>query len=253
MSVAASLTTRVSGKLRARLPLARRSDEHEMLDEPDVDSAALAANLRDLARLNRLPGGASASIAAIERLIRHSSEASILDVGTGYGDLPLAFARHGRAVGTRWQVTASDARSDVVGHAARTTRGERDVIVESGEATALPARTASVDVVHSSLLLHHLDPDEAVAALAEMRRVARVGVVVNDLRRGPLAFVLGAPVVLALGRSPMTRHDGILSLRRAYSLRERDDLLADAGLRSVWRSNPLMPRVVTAAVPTGSR
>lgn len=250
MSVAASLTTRLSGRLRARLPLARRSDERELLDESDGDPAALAANLRDLARLNRLAGGASASIAAIERLIPSSHAASILDVGTGSADLPLAFARHGRAAGARWKVSAIDIRDDVIGHAAHATRSERDIVVEVGDAAALPMGTGSVDVVHSSLLLHHLDPGEASAALVEMRRVARRGVVVNDLRRGPLAFVFGAPLVLALGRSPMTRHDGIVSLRRAYTLDELDELLAAAGLRTIWRSNSLLPRVVTAAVRT---
>jgi len=78
-----------------------------------------------------------------------------------------------------------------------------------------------------------------------MRRVARRGVVVNDLRRGRVAFALSAVTVLALSRGRYTRHDGVLSARRAYTLAELDDIAANAGLRPVWRSAPFLPRVVT--------
>ncbi len=130
---------------------------------------------------------------------------------------------------------------------------DADVVLVRGEATHLPVADASVDVAHASLLLHHLDASAAVACLAEMRRVARYGVVINDLRRGVGAFLVGAPVVLALGRSPMTRHDGLVSFRRAYTVTELDAMLEQVGLEVRWRSSALMPRVVTAAVPRRSR
>jgi hypothetical protein len=93
-------------------------------------------------------------------------------------------------------------------------------------------------------------PDlDAVAVLAEMARVARRGVVINDLRRGILPYLVTTAVTLALTRSSYTRHDGPASARRSYTLRELDELLHAAGLMPVSRSNPLLPRVVTAAVP----
>lgn len=248
MSIAAALTSGMKGTLRTRLPLSRRSSSRELLDDADVDASALAANLRDLARLNRLPGGAAASIAAIGALAEGRRRISIVDVGTGAGDLPLAFARHGRRVGGRWRVTAIDNHREVAAYAASETAPVSEVRVMLAEATQLPIEDRAVDIAHASLLLHHLEPDDAVAMLQELRRVARIGVVINDLRRGPLAFALGAPVVLAFGRSRMTRHDGLISLRRAYTLPELDDLLAEAGLEIHWRSAPFMPRVATAAV-----
>jgi hypothetical protein len=84
-----------------------------------------------------------------------------------------------------------------------------------------------------------------VTALGELRRVARRGVVVNDLRRGQLAFAVTAATVLALSRGRYTRHDGVLSARRAYTLSELDDMAAAAGLRRVSRTWALLPRVTT--------
>jgi ubiquinone/menaquinone biosynthesis C-methylase UbiE len=250
---AASIANRVTGRLRERLPLSQRSDERELLDEPDVSSSALLGNLRDLARLNRLPGGAGASLAAVIALARDPRHVSIVDVGTGGGDIPAAFARHGRRIGGRWHVTAFDSRLDVVAHAGALAAHSADVDVRPGDALDLPLDDGSVDIAHASLLLHHLDAGEALTALREMRRVAQTGVVINDLRRGLLAFAFGALPVIALGRSAMTRHDGIASLRRAYTLAELDTLLSRAGLEVVRRTNPLMPRVVTTAVPRANR
>jgi len=251
MPTAATLSSLTTAAVRAGQSLARRSDQTELLDHPEVEPAALAANLRDLVRLNRLPGGAAASIAAITALAGDARDLSILDVGTGAGDLPRAFARHGRRGGGRWRVAAIDNRRDISAHAARRTALYDEVRVILAEAIRLPLEDASVDVAHSSLLLHHLDPEEAVAALHEMRRVARIGVVINDLRRGLMPFLLAAPIVMAFGRSPMTRHDGLLSLRRAYTLGEQQGMLDAAGLDVRWRSAAFMPRVATAAVRRG--
>lgn len=224
------------------LPLSRRSGARELLDAGTLTGGELRTNLADLGRLNRLPGGADASIRAITRLVGPRPNVAILDVGTGAGDLALAFARRG------WRTVALDADPAVIAVARACTAGETRVSVLPGDATSLPFDDASMDVVHSSLLLHHLDPPAAVRALAEMGRVARLGIVVNDLRRGILPLVATAVAVTALGRCRTTRHDGLLSVRRAYTPGETDALLTAAGLHLVHRSPAWMPRVVTSAV-----
>jgi hypothetical protein len=93
--------------------------------------------------------------------------------------------------------------------------------------------------------MHHFDPDDAIIALSEMRRVSRLGVVINDLRRGLIPFAMTAAAVLALSRSAWTRHDGVLSARRANTLAELDTLAARAGLTRVSRSVRFWPRVTT--------
>ena len=70
-------------------------------------------------------------------------------------------------------------------------------------------------------------------AFREMRRVARKAVVVNDLRRGRLAYLMSAAPVWAFARGRYTRHDGPASARRAYTLYELDSLAAQAGLAVV--------------------
>jgi SAM-dependent methyltransferase len=225
-----------------------RAELREHLDAPELDPWQLRMNLRDLAQLNRLPGGTASSVAAVELLAAGAHVLSVLDVGTGAGDMPLAFARRGRQrYGGRWSVIALDNRPDVLARCRRRTAGDADVQTLLGDGRRLPLADGEVDVAHASLVLHHLEPADARLLLSELRRVARRGVVINDLRRGRLPLVMTAATVLALGRCAYTRHDGITSVRRAYTVDELDELLAGAGLRVLSRSSTLLPRVVTAA------
>jgi len=217
-----------------------RSHEHELLDAPHPDPAELSRNLREMAMLNRLPGGVGSSVAAVLDLLAADPGGPVLDVGTGSGD----FARHLRRR-SAMPVAVIDVSADVLEVTRRNVAGMDDVTVLIGDARALPLADESAAVAHASLLLHHLEPDDAVMSLREMRRVARCGVVVNDLRRSRLAFAMTAIPVLALARGQYTRHDGLLSARRAYTLPELDDLAADAGLRPIARTASWWPRVTT--------
>lgn len=227
--------------LRRSLPLGARADAAELLDSGDLSPADVAANLADLARLNRLPGGTATSMRAITRIVGDERDVRILDVGTGGGDMPLAFAGRG------WRTVGTDTNGQVLDVARCETAGTPLVEIVEGDARALPFADASFDVAHCSLLVHHLDPSDATLALRELRRVSRRGVVVNDLRRGVLPFVATVVSVAGLGRSRVTRTDGLASVRRAYTVAELDRLLGTAGLVRRWQSSAWMPRVVTVA------
>ena len=218
-----------------------RSRDRELLDAPDPDVHELHRNLGEMAMLNRLPGGIGASVTAVERLRTTDGTGPVLDVGTGSG----AFAHHLRRRAAAVSIVLADVHEHVLDVARETVAGMENVTLLEADARALPLPDDSVSVAHSSLLLHHLDPDDAVIALREMARVAMAGVVVNDLRRSRWALAMTAVPVLALGRSRYPRHDGILSARRAYTLAELDDLAADAGLRPVARTTAWWPRVTT--------
>ncbi len=216
----------------------RLADGVELLDGPLDDPDALAANLRDLAWINRHFGGIALSRWALDALLDdRSGPLSLLDVGTGAGDIPAALQANEAKRGRELQVTALDSRPEVVVAALANvpelaSRPHFAFVV--GDGRSLPRPDASQDVVHASMVLHHLPPDEAIALLREMARVASVGVVVNDLARGRL-FLLGAWLLShTLARSRLTRTDASLSVRRAYTRQEMGALLAKAGLRPIF-------------------
>ena len=234
----------------------RATTAEELLDGPLEDVDTLAGNLRDLSRANRWLGGSAISWRAIESLVGTADRASIIDVGTGAADIPRALIDRARAAGRVWRFTAVDSRPEVL-EAARAVdprlTGTPGLTLRVGDGRSLPFEDGAFDVAHTSLVIHHMGADEAVRVLTEMRRVARRGVVVNDLVRGRLAW-LGA-WVLAHGATGnrFTRHDAPLSVARAYSRDELVDLLAGAGLDVHRRFGvPFGYRWAVAAVPARS-
>jgi ubiquinone/menaquinone biosynthesis C-methylase UbiE len=208
----------------------------EFLDGPLEDPGALRDNLRDLRRANRLTGGGALSRRAIEALAPPPAAVTVLDVGTGGADIPLALLAHARNRDQSLAITAVDSRPEIL-EAARAIRPELDRVerltLDVADGRALPYPDASYDVAHASLVLHHLEPAEAVAFLRELARVSRLGVVVNDLSRRRITLIGAWLLSRAFTRNRYSRHDAPLSARRAYTLREAIGLLAEAGLRPI--------------------
>ena len=192
----------------------------ELLDGPLADPAAIEANLRDLSFINRMTGGASLSIRAVRELL--PSGGSVLDVGTGAADIPARLLADARRRGVSLGMTATDIRPSLR-HIPGLTLGLADGL-------RLSWPDASFDVGHTSMVIHHLDPDDAITFLAELRRVSRLGIVVNDLARGRLYWIGAWVLAHTLAASRYTRTDGPLSVRRSYTRREMDELLRRAGL-----------------------
>jgi len=212
----------------------RLTGVEERLDGPLDDRRALVGNLRDLARVNRRLGGIDLTAAAIDALAPGLAAISVLDVGTGAADIPLALIERGRARGRLVTVTGIDSRPEVLAAAAQAdprVTMTRELALHVGDGRALPYPDDAFDVAHSSMVVHHMDPSDACGLLAEMGRVARRGVVVNDLVRGRWRWLGAWLLSHLLTRNPFTRHDAPLSVRRAYTVGELTALLAAAGLR----------------------
>ena len=208
---------------------------HELLDDPAADPAIVTESFRNLARSNWWFGGAAAVHFGLSQLIPGARGAALtlLDVGTGVGDLPRRAAAWALRRGVRLEAVGFE-RSRVAATIAR--RAGLPTVV--GCAGALPFRARCADIVLMSQLIHHLSRDAAVDVIRAANQVARLGVVVADLRRSPLAaigFRIGAEV---LGFDPATKADGVTSVRRGYLPHELEAILRDAGVRATVHRRP---------------
>lgn len=175
----------------------------------------------DVARSNALFGGAHAVLAELDDLVRSPAASdgarsfSMLDVGTGLGDIPARVrgeaSRHGVTVCTIGLDT-----SEVLALAAH----KADFPVMRADARRLPILDRAFDVVLCSQVLHHFPGDDGAVLLRELDRVARRRVIVSDIRRSWLA---AAGIWLAswpLRFHPVSRHDGVVSVLRGFTVDE---------------------------------
>lgn len=214
----------------------RRRRGNEILDDLAYDARTARRSMRDVALANRLFGGTSAALAELDAVLREAGGAilSLVDVGTGAGDIPAA----ARAVAARRGITLRTVGVDGSETVAGAARSAALPMVRA-DALRLPFADRSVDVVLCSQLLHHFEPPEAGALLRELDRVARSRVVVSDLRRHWLAAVGIWVASFPLRFHPVSRHDGFVSVLRGFTRRELAALVGAAiGARPTVRARP---------------
>lgn len=178
-------------------------------------------SLADVARANALFGGTRAALAEIRSAVREIRDrreqqcVTLLDVGTGMGDIPSRARAVAGRMGVEMRTLGVDA-SETLARAAACTAFP----TARADALALPFADDSVDIAMCSQLLHHFDGSRALELLRELDRVASQRVIVSDLRRSWLA---AAGIWLAsypLGFHPVSRHDGVVSVLRGFTRAE---------------------------------
>src|SRR5687767_8614373 len=160
----------------------RAADARELLDGV-LPSADLAASLGDIDRLGAWFGGHALSLARVRRAARavpRDRALTVVDVGGGAGGFAQRLVRWARRRGRPVRVVVVERDGVAAELARRACATSPEIEIIRADATALPLAAASADVVHAALTLHHLEPEAAVTALAEMARVARGRVVIND-------------------------------------------------------------------------
>jgi SAM-dependent methyltransferase len=212
----------------------RDASVEELLDASGVDEQLLEGSLRDLRRLGSLLGWTRQAVKDVARLVReqHLSDVSILDVGTGAANVPIALAQWARRQQLQAQITACDINEQMLAVARANCLNFPAIHLEQQNALALTYADQSFDLVLCQGVLHHFPPDEAQALLRELARVTRRALIVTDLQRNLPLYLGGWLLMHTLVRNPITRHDGLASIRRAYTPGEVRALAEQAGLRS---------------------
>jgi ubiquinone/menaquinone biosynthesis C-methylase UbiE len=213
----------------------RDNTAEEWLDDSGVDKNLAEKSFHDLSQMSTALGWTRLAIKEVAQVIAeyHLREFSMLDVATGSASIPAAIARWAREQKLRAQITASDLSEHALAAARATCANLPEIRLEQQNALALTYPDQSFDLVLCQGALHHFSPDQAVRLLKEMARVARYVVIVTDLQRNYPLYLVAWFLLHLTARNPITRHDGLASIRRAYRPNEVRALAEQAGLRPV--------------------
>ncbi|MBK8594016.1 MAG: methyltransferase domain-containing protein [Holophagales bacterium] len=199
-----------------------RAPSDELLDG-DVTPAEAEESLADIEWIHRALGGRAIVRRHLVPLLLSvpSPRPVLLDLGAGSGHVGRALtgelSRRGR------KLVAIDLDRQLL-HAHLSAAG-RSV---AADALRLPLADRSVDVVSSTLFLHHFDEASVAALLREAARVARFAVVALDLTRHRVPLAINALLSRVAYRSPITRFDGRASVLQAWTIPELRAIAARA-------------------------
>lgn len=233
----------------------------ELMDAPDASRAELDGALRFIRAINRRLGGISALLSSLSSWSQNwpkDRPITLLDVGTGSADIPVAARKWAisrgydlRILGVDSHFTTLDlAREYVASQPPEIREGVR-LRQENALCLTESIDPGSYDYAHAGMFLHHLSDIEVMTVLAMMDRIATRGLVWNDLSRSP--FARFGVRVLTVGAVPMVKHDAKVSVEAGFTKEEAVDIAKRVGLDYCrYRSMFLAQRFVVAGEKKGA-
>jgi SAM-dependent methyltransferase len=247
----------------------RRRTDPELLDLPHEaqDERQLSGSLKDIRQVNLRLGGINSALRDL-RFVLGRMEASgdmrpniglisstkwdvngkdeagreeckrearlglkILDVAAGSADVTAAMASHAGTRGFKVFAVAADLNLAALGQGRAWNREFHEISYALANGLKLPFPDKSFDIVHCSLVLHHLSEEDAVRFLGEMARVSRFAVIAGDLRRNYIPWALIWIISRLFTSNKYTRYDGPLSVLRSFTPGEMKRLARASGLK----------------------
>lgn len=212
--------------------LSRRHRRPEIMDTPDLPPARLAQTLKGLRLVNTVTQSSRLmwpDLLATAR--RHPGKTvRVLDVACGGGDVLVTLARWAAKASLDVELAGCDASEEAVSHA-------REVAAHAGVPisffTLKVARDPlpeGYDMIMSTLFLHHLDEDDAVAFLREGAARTRDRLLIQDILRSRLSYWFARAGTRLLLLNDICRLDGRTSVEGAFTREEARELAKMAGL-----------------------
>ena len=155
--------------------------------------------------------------------------------------MPRVMVGWARARGIALHIDAVDAQPATLAIAEKKCAEYPEIHFQQADALKYDARLR-YDFVHCSLALHHFSDENAALLLRRCRELSTRFALVADLERSALTTAGVWAVTAAIYTDPMTKHDGRLSARRAFSFEELRALTEAAGWKEFGHARFLFCR-----------
>jgi hypothetical protein len=204
-----------------------RARGEEFLDRPDSDPRLVETSYRFMHLVNRIGGGFRVVRRFLaEELANHpqGQTVRILDIGAADCDMPLVITQWARQHGHLVEFTCldQDTKATELAHEKLARARCTTIRVAKGDIFTYEP-PAAFDYAMGSMTFHHFTDEQIGRLLTHLRGFVRRAVLINDLHRCVLNYIVC--YVLALPLDRRIRHDALLSIRRGFKPAELRELL----------------------------
>lgn len=200
-----------------------RNRTRELMDDPNIEAGVLKKVLKDINRTNHLLNGNKPTIKAIENLLRATPKESytIIDVGCGDGAMLRQLVKWSRKRKCNVQCIGIDLSKKALSIAAKESTEFPEIkYIQQNILDDEFSQNYECDIVLCTLTMHHFYNEHIPVFLERFVNMARIGVVINDLQRSPLAYSLFKVFSLIFIRTDVAKKDGLLSIRSGFTKNE---------------------------------
>jgi 2-polyprenyl-3-methyl-5-hydroxy-6-metoxy-1,4-benzoquinol methylase len=212
----------------------KRKNQEELIDmNMETGKYTLSEyheNLEDMGKISDLLGSNFTLLNVFKRI----EFDSVLDFGNFYLKIILG-------CGGGWicsflskqypkvKITGIDTSQNAINFASKRENNNINYIVSKN--VELSEKDNSYDIVTCSLVCHHIPTDnEIIEFLKKSIKVAKKAVIISDLERNFMAALSFKWIISNVFQNRLTRHDGLLSVKRSFTEEEWKDYLYKAGV-----------------------
>lgn len=210
--------------------LETRSEELEIMDDLDISGPVINQTLKELNTINKRLGGNQISVSSFKRLHDTHQGLVLADLGCGGGDIMAEMARWSRKKNLESTFIGIDANPHIVDYAEKNTQEYQEISYQSINIFSDEFSRQSFDIIHCCLFLHHFSTEELIKLFKQFKKQAKVGVIINDLHRHPVAYWSIKILTTLFSRSSMVRNDASVSVARGFKKQELISILREAGI-----------------------
>lgn len=215
------------------IDLANRSDDLEIMDDLYCSGPVVAQTLRELEFINKWLGGNRVTIDAVASLERKIAKhhLSIIDVGCGSGEMLILLNEWTEKRKIQSKLTGIDANPNIVELARRNCKNFPSIEFGTMDILSPEFNTLEADIVTGTLFYHHFTNTQLIRFFDKLKDQVRIGFVINDIHRHPVAYYSIKLLTTLFSRSEMVKYDAPLSVRRGFTRKELESILYAAGCR----------------------
>jgi 2-polyprenyl-3-methyl-5-hydroxy-6-metoxy-1,4-benzoquinol methylase len=203
-----------------------RSHKKELIDDLAFSSPLLIPNLQEMAILNHWLGFNRSLVRSIQKIVHahQNKPINIADIGCGSGDTLRYISNWAHKKGIQCNLVGIDANQHVI-HYARAISASYPHIQYKTINILENVIPENNDIVIINHLCHHLSDEEIVQLITDLSYSTKTAIVMNDLHRHCLAYFAIKIITIIFGFSYLTKHDGPLSVLKAFRKKEIISLL----------------------------
>jgi 2-polyprenyl-3-methyl-5-hydroxy-6-metoxy-1,4-benzoquinol methylase len=212
-----------------------RANGQEIMDNLHVSGVDLHRALRELESINYLLGGNYVTLNGLTQLLdkkQTTEDIHVADVGCGSGDMLKLMRKLLERRKISAMLTGIDANPNVITYAAAHTPAVCRIQYEVLDIFSDEFKKRRFDVVTGTLFFHHFTSQQLVAFFNTLKDQVSTGLIINDIHRHWFAYYAIKWLTKIFSRSPMVRHDGPLSVLRAFNRNDIVEILERAGIRN---------------------
>lgn len=221
------------------IDMTHRSKEEEIMDDLDMSGDILIDSLDKIATINQWLGGNKLTLSGILKLLRDTPKdrpISVVDLGCGNGDMLRALAKVGEKLGYKFDLLGIDANQATIDYAIELSTAFDNIRYIKMDVLTDEFADIDYDVALCTLFLHHFEDDVAFDFVKALESKAKIGVIINDLHRHPLAYYLFRLITLPVNNY-MMKQDGMLSIRKGWRREDFEKFARRLASKSIirWR------------------